>query len=418
MSEDSKRLRLSEADLEITCILEEDDEKQNTSSLSSKTYMRHSVVMATRSQFIDNLLTTEMKEKEEMKLTLHVSPSTFELAMLLLEDPSEANSATPEQVLQVAPFYDQYAFDGGIKLVVSVLSKFLDEWTTDERANQTPKLIEMERIVGAIAFSHSSNIDSLVEKSKTFWSQRIGSSIWSPNYIRQIQDFIIKRCAIINHHFMFKFFRHEDTGDSFEDEGEGVSKLFQEYLGDSEFPDYLFRKFCIKNHAFDITDFSCKIKLYVSFEFNNGQHWYPDHDYTMDLNLIQFQRDTEELNYWGNGLTFVEYDELNGGPPSSNNGLLLRRLERCPNSKFIREKEFMQGMDSGFGELFQSDDWVMELKWRHDTYYFAAPMSRNSLLPPKDSSSWVALNDEVDISDAHENNLARRLRVRLEYVRS
>jgi hypothetical protein len=417
MSEENKRLRLMEPDLEITCKSSGEggdtvgqDDGSETSSSTTKTYHYHSVVMANYSKYFDTSLTSGLEESITKKFVLEdVAPETFELAMSLLEDPSKANAATPDLVAQVAPFYNRFMFDSGTKLVEAVLLKLITEWTTDEQAAKTPKPFELDQIAGAIKYAHDTNHEAMLEKSKRFWLQRIGSSIWDHRHLRKIQKFIIQRCAEINHDYFFKWFNHEVNE---------ISENQERLLNDPDFPAYLMRKFAIQNYAFENIKSHPKIKVHVFFEQYDGQSWTLIPERQEEVEIVPFQRDTLDLNYWGNGLHFFQ-------DIPERDILYISYLQRCPNARFLenhqvdaRPKELFQQ------QVFQPDDWILKLVWGRQTYYFAAPLSRNHMLPPQDSKSWMLLTEidpETFVNEfgAHPADRIRAERVgsiRLEYV--
>lgn len=121
---EAKRLRSCEPDLLV--LVGSGDE--------TKEYRYHSPIMASHSTYIDAMLATPMKESQSLMLKFpDISPELWECVVKYL-DPVHARSLSIEMAMKLAPVYNQYSFDRGLKLCNQVLSDFFQrngEWGSE-----------------------------------------------------------------------------------------------------------------------------------------------------------------------------------------------------------------------------------------------------------------------------------------------
>ena len=351
----SKRLRLAAPDLSVTCQFGEG------ASLKEKTFECHGLIMAGNSQYFDNLLSSEMEESISKQVTLEdVDPGVFEKGMELLEDPSKAMNAKVEEVLKVAPFYDRFQFQNGLKLVEEILGKFMDSWleTLDEnqiRTTKNPWKSELNLILDVIVFAEAASMTSLIEKSVEFIQSRFisstqtGKGLFEVDHIKKIQTFLVA---------------HAD--DCIRDPLEDLLLSLPnhdvitapDYFSSTEFPKVLVDAFQRQLALDDIRDHGVGIKVSVKVD---------------KFNLIGTVDSTMECS-----MTMTD--------ASSGNASICFGKEE---NGFEIDVYQWPGKDT---KDYQNGDWVIQI-WglvRGHDLRFVFPMSSRSLLPPKDEG-WRLL---------------------------
>ena len=113
-----KKLRSCEPDLKIT--VGGGGENENPVD-----YWCHASVMATHSKYVDAILANGMKESTAREISFpDIAPATWESMMIFLEQPLAGRLMKATDVMEVAPFYDQYDFPAGRELCGHVLSEY------------------------------------------------------------------------------------------------------------------------------------------------------------------------------------------------------------------------------------------------------------------------------------------------------
>ena len=111
----AKKIRFSELDLEVTV----------GSGETQKVYMCHALVMAIWSNYIDRMLSSDMKEGQTKKITFpDTEPSEWEAMMMYLES---GNRETPrvDEAKRLAKWFDKYEFQNGLAMCDGVIHDFI-----------------------------------------------------------------------------------------------------------------------------------------------------------------------------------------------------------------------------------------------------------------------------------------------------
>jgi hypothetical protein len=117
-----KKLKSCEPDLKITVGGRNGDDNDATE------YWYHASTMASHSNYIDTMLASPMQESNTYEIRFpDVARVTWDSMMKFLEAPAEARLMTAEDVMEVAPLYDQYDFPQGRKLCGQVLKEHFQD---------------------------------------------------------------------------------------------------------------------------------------------------------------------------------------------------------------------------------------------------------------------------------------------------
>eukprot|EP00579_Thalassiosira_antarctica_P032205 CAMPEP_0202003768 /NCGR_PEP_ID=MMETSP0905-20130828/9271_1 /ASSEMBLY_ACC=CAM_ASM_000554 /TAXON_ID=420261 /ORGANISM="Thalassiosira antarctica, Strain CCMP982" /LENGTH=125 /DNA_ID=CAMNT_0048560981 /DNA_START=9 /DNA_END=383 /DNA_ORIENTATION=- len=115
---EAKKLRSSEPDLKV--VLGSGD--------AESIQWHHSQTLASKSKYIDAMLSTPMKEKDEYIISFpDIDPETWQKMMKYIENLVAARQMNARDALDVALFYDKYEFVEGGNFVIRL------SWTTSSR---------------------------------------------------------------------------------------------------------------------------------------------------------------------------------------------------------------------------------------------------------------------------------------------
>lgn len=113
----NKRLKCSEPDLKVIV----------GSEGAEKTFLYHSIGMATCSDYIDALLASPMKESQTRVISFpDIEPDDWLKMIEFMEDPFRAKEMTIDSAVKFAPIYDKYGFHKGIDVCSRILISALD----------------------------------------------------------------------------------------------------------------------------------------------------------------------------------------------------------------------------------------------------------------------------------------------------
>ena len=102
----TKKIRFSEPDLEVAV----------GSGETRKVYMYHAVVMAIWSNYIDRMLSSDMKEGQTKKITFpDIEPSEWEAIMMYL-GPGKRETPHVDEAKRLAKWFDKYEFQTGLEM--------------------------------------------------------------------------------------------------------------------------------------------------------------------------------------------------------------------------------------------------------------------------------------------------------------
>ena len=106
-----KRLRLCDPDLKVVIGAESDKQEE--------VRWYHSVVLASRSQYIDAMLANPMAESQNGEISFpDILPATWDAMMKFLEDPMASRRMTIDDVFICASAYDKYDFMSSLSILL------------------------------------------------------------------------------------------------------------------------------------------------------------------------------------------------------------------------------------------------------------------------------------------------------------
>ena len=392
-----KRVRTSDPDLQVVCKGGGRDEEE-------RVFECHSLVMATHSGYFDALLSTDMKEAGEKKVIFDdVSPKVFEKAMQFLEDPLAAHDIVAEDALFVASFYNRFEIAVGLKLVTSILGKFLDQWT--KTPTKAPLRKEKDLLIQTILFAEESSNDELIRKSLKFLAVKFcqkdifGMGIFEVEDIKRLHHFLAHEGRECVEAFYNKWAETPD-----DDETE---KLLQ----DPKFPS-IFNCSVLEL----LSDAFCrKIKLNrIKVNFR-GVSMKPTSDTEVASPFVEessttIAKETHAYDLYGSYWHFEGYQ--GSGLTSSFAGM--GRVEHYMNSF----TSTLQSSSEAHPEKVRDrhmGDWLLHYRFGRKLYKFVFPMSRNQSLPPL-GGGWVQVYDDDDDSPHNEEGRLQNPTVELEYI--
>ena len=181
---DTKKIRSSEPDLKVIIGSEEaekeeagadgEDDIEQQAGVVTKWY--HSPSLAAKSKYVDALLAAPMKESESRTITFpDISPDTWDLMMKFVDDPLAIRSMKPEDVVQVAKFYDKYEFSGGRSLCDTILAEYFKSVFKETFVTKTNKVVpDVDFIVASVVLAHEANLnDAFFQGMDFIWKMLV-----------------------------------------------------------------------------------------------------------------------------------------------------------------------------------------------------------------------------------------------------
>jgi hypothetical protein len=158
-----KKLRSCEPDLKITV-----GGSLSGGDKQAAEYWYHASTMASHSNYIDAMLASPMKESSTYEIHFpDVARVAWDSMMRFLEAPAEARLMTADDVMEVAPLYDQYDFPQGSKLCGQVLKEYFQD--------KKQILSNVGLFVDAILLTDTANINEAKEEGSKSLIQTIES---------------------------------------------------------------------------------------------------------------------------------------------------------------------------------------------------------------------------------------------------
>eukprot|EP00571_Detonula_confervacea_P004205 CAMPEP_0172315314 /NCGR_PEP_ID=MMETSP1058-20130122/24810_1 /TAXON_ID=83371 /ORGANISM="Detonula confervacea, Strain CCMP 353" /LENGTH=383 /DNA_ID=CAMNT_0013029369 /DNA_START=64 /DNA_END=1215 /DNA_ORIENTATION=- len=156
---EAKKLRSSEPDLKV--ILGSRD------GMVTKWY--HSITLTSKSRYIDAMLSSPMKEKEESTISFpDIDNGVWEEMMKFLESPVAIRRMKVEDALNVAKFYDKYEFEEGTILCDQVLG----DYVKSAKHMETDLSLDVDLLVDAVVIAQEANLmDTLRRGLKYCWDK-------------------------------------------------------------------------------------------------------------------------------------------------------------------------------------------------------------------------------------------------------
>ena len=172
---DPKKIRCSEPDLKVIIGSEaekaggEGGEKDDAKHKGVVTKWYHTPSLAAKSKYVDALLAAPMKESESRIITFpDISPDTWDLMMKFVDDPLAIRSMKPEDVVQVAKFYDKYEFSGGTSLCDIILTGYFKSVKEDAFTRNTKVAPDVDFIVASVVLAHEANLGESFDEGMNF----------------------------------------------------------------------------------------------------------------------------------------------------------------------------------------------------------------------------------------------------------
>ena len=160
-----KKLRSSEPDLQI--ILGTGDDVS--------TQWHHSSLLAAKSKYIDTMLSTQMREQASRTITFpDISPAVWEKMNTFLDDPLAARKMKPEDVRDIALFYDKYEFTLGCKLCEEVIVEYFDSESLRKMENSYT--LDLELIIDLTSVAHEANFKSAFKTGLDYLLNKLADS--------------------------------------------------------------------------------------------------------------------------------------------------------------------------------------------------------------------------------------------------
>ena len=115
----------------------------------------HSQALARKSKYIDSMLSTPMKEKDEKVITFpDITPDIWDDMMKFLDSPAAVLRMTPRDALKVATFYDKYEFVEGTKLCDLLLADYFRSLEKMEKDYS----VDVNLYVESLVVAHKANL--------------------------------------------------------------------------------------------------------------------------------------------------------------------------------------------------------------------------------------------------------------------
>ena len=354
-----KKLKSAEPDLKITCKGGGGGDRV----AMSKTFECYSMTMAKLSNVFDTMLASGMQEAQTKHIILEdVDPETFDLAMTIVEDRDRWSKATVQEIMTVAPFYNQYEITEGLDHASAVLCNFLSGWRNklflhDEKNLKTPTKSEMDVIIQVILVGDRAAIQKVVDKSVDllvwlFNSESLhGQGLFSLESIKELQQFIASNPQSIIH-FNDRYYSLP---------GGQLSKRAPK-PSDPDFCERLYSKFLSLNILCILEKMGLKFDLEIEFmDWRSFPYSSKKEKVTLEMERAEFE-----------GKRFVETAD--------------RENARITNIKLFHVDESYVA-----GPEFDCDrfDWTIEFSFDGDDHRFVCPWSRSDWFPPPAGKRWV-----------------------------
>ena len=180
-----KRLRSAEPDL---CVFIGAEKKE---------YQYHSQIMASHSSYIDTMLATPMRESQSSQISFpDLTPDLWEIMVKTLE-PSEVRGLSIDHAQKLAPSYDKYSFESGLKICDQVLSEIFKQ--NQGRYRDVKPTRDLDCLIDSYLVANDTNLaDTLKYGGKYFRGalrsiSRYGRIIFSAEHLKKLAPVIVKR---------------------------------------------------------------------------------------------------------------------------------------------------------------------------------------------------------------------------------
>ena len=161
---EAKMLRSSEPDLKV--ILGTGD---NESVL-----LYHSQTLASKSKYVDTMLSVPMKEREEYVISFpDISTETWELMMKFIDDPVAARKMDEKDALSLVEFYDKYEFGGGRNLCSHIISDYFAPRSLARREEK--RKLDLDLVIDLVNVAHKTNLEDALKAGLNYIWEKLQS---------------------------------------------------------------------------------------------------------------------------------------------------------------------------------------------------------------------------------------------------
>mmetsp|Transcript_4114 Transcript_4114/g.9235 ORF Transcript_4114/g.9235 Transcript_4114/m.9235 type:complete len:362 (-) Transcript_4114:62-1147(-) len=183
----AKRLRSSEPDLKV--VLGSGDD--------AATIWCHSPSLASKSKYVDAILSTPMKEKEARTTTFpDITPGIWHGMIKFLDSPIAARKMNARDALKMAVYYDKCDFEEGRALCDHLLVEYLESVVRMEEDHS----IDINLVVNAVVVAHEANLVGAQGKGLHYVVRKItdsrsvpyGRTMFTEEHMKKLVPFLSK----------------------------------------------------------------------------------------------------------------------------------------------------------------------------------------------------------------------------------
>lgn len=137
-------------------------------------YRYHSQVMASHSMYIDTMLANPMKERQSLTINFpDLTPDLWECMVKYL-DPSESLTLSIATAIKLAPTYDKYSFESGLKVCDHVLSGMFEK--NREKWRDKKPLHDLDTLIDAFFVAHEAHLSKTIKLAVVHFKNALGSA--------------------------------------------------------------------------------------------------------------------------------------------------------------------------------------------------------------------------------------------------
>jgi len=163
----TKTLRSSRPDLKVILGSSSSNEKNEC------ILWYHSQTLASKSKYIDTMLSTPMKEKDDLTISFpDITIGVWERMMLFLDSPIVARQMKARDASELAVFYDKYEFDEGRKLCEVVIIEYMELTNRMEKKNT----LDLDFIIELVDVTHRANMEEAFKVSMEYIWEKLRSA--------------------------------------------------------------------------------------------------------------------------------------------------------------------------------------------------------------------------------------------------
>lgn len=162
---EAKMLRSSEPDLKV--ILGSGDE--------ASVLLYHSQTLASKSKYVDTMLSVPMKERDEYVISFpDISAETWEKMMKFIDDPVATRKMDERDALFLVEFYDKYEFGGGRNLCSHIISNYFTPRSL-ARMEEKRKL-DLDLVIDLVNVAHKTNLEDALKAGLNYIWEKLQSA--------------------------------------------------------------------------------------------------------------------------------------------------------------------------------------------------------------------------------------------------